>query len=60
MFGEGGVAGLCLTAPCTALAGLSALPHLYAKAEFYPGILWYFSSVLSVGGVKYFQVVLSL
>lgn len=43
------VARLCLTAPRTALVGLSALPHPYAKAEFYPGSLWCFSSVLSVG-----------
>lgn len=55
MFGEGEAARLCLTAPCTALAGLSALPRLYAKAEFYPRILWCFSSVPSVGESNIFR-----
>lgn len=32
-----------------------ARPHLSARAEFYPGILWYFSSVLKVGESNIFR-----
>lgn len=46
---------LGLRAPCAALLGPSALPHLPVKAEFHLGILWCFSSVLSVGESNIFR-----
>lgn len=53
---EGEVARLCLTAPCEALAGLSARPHL-CQGRILPRDFVVFFICTKCRGVKYFQVV---